>query len=122
MHKKVSDRTWLKIARQNALVEQKSRCLYCHDPLRATTATAEHRKARSKGGTNAPENIGASCRPCNQLKGSMGEKAFLKLVKSPPKGSPIALWLPWSRRRVNLAALRACRNIARAAGLHFDDF
>jgi hypothetical protein len=52
----------------------------------------------------------------------MGEKAFIKLIKSPPRGSPIRLWLAWSRRRINLAALRACRNIARAAGIPFEDF
>ena len=122
MHRRVKDHTWVKIARQNALQEQKGLCLYCYDGLRVSTATAEHRLARSKGGTDAPKNIAATCQPCNSLKGSMGEKAFLKMVKSPPKGSPLPLLMAWSRRRINLAGLRACRNIARAFGLQYDDY
>ncbi len=122
MRRRVKDHTWLKIARQDALKEQHGRCLYCHDPLRVTTATAEHRKARSKGGSDRADNIGASCQPCNSLKGSMGEKAFVKLIKSPPPGSSLPVLLAWSRRRINVATLRACRNIARAAGLPFDEF
>lgn len=122
MHRRVSEHTWIKVARQQAMLDQKCLCLYCYERLADATATAEHRKARSKGGSNATENIGASCEPCNSLKGSMGEKAFIKLIKSPPRGSPIRLWLAWSRRRLNLATLRACRNIARAAGVPFEEF
>jgi len=122
MHRRVTEHTWIKVARQQAMLDQKCRCLYCFEHLAAATATAEHRKARSKGGSNSRENIGATCEPCNSLKGSMGEKAFIKLIKSPPRGSAIRLWLAWSRRRINLAALRACRNIALAAGIPFEDF
>lgn len=122
MARRVKDHTWVKIARQNALQAQKGRCLYCYDSLRISKATAEHRLARSKGGSDDPSNIGASCQPCNSLKGSMGEKAFVKLVKAPPKGSPLPLLMAWSRRRINLACLRACRNIARAFGVPYDEF
>jgi hypothetical protein len=112
----VRERTWVKIARQDALKQQKSRCLYCYDPLAARTATAEHRKAKSRGGSDTTDNIGASCQPCNALKGSAGEKAFINSIKNPKSGGPIAYWLAWNRRRINLAEMRACRNILRYVG------
>lgn len=122
MHHRVKDHTWLKIAREDALREQRGRCRYCFEPLAYRTATAEHRKPRSAGGGNGRDNIAASCQPCNSLKGSLGERAFVRDIKAPPTGSPVRLWLAWSRRRVNLATMRACRGILRSAGLDDSEF
>jgi 5-methylcytosine-specific restriction endonuclease McrA len=113
----VAKHTWVKIARQDAMKDQGGRCLYCFERLSYKSATAEHRKARSSGGTDAKVNIGATCQPCNSLKGRMGEKGFLKRLKSPAHGDGIEWWMAWSRRRINLAAVRARTRIIRFAGL-----
>lgn len=116
MRERVKSSTWMKVARQEALSAQGGRCLYCYEPLTVHSVTAEHRKARAKGGGDRAANIAASCVACNTLKGDMGEKAFLSAIKEPRPGAPVAFWLAWSRRRINLAAARACRNILRSVG------
>lgn len=113
----VAKHTWVKIARQAAMKDQGGRCLYCFERLSFRSATAEHRKARSQGGTDEKTNIGATCQPCNSLKGKMPEKTFLKRLKSPARGDGVAWWMAWSRRRINLATVRTRTRIIRFAGL-----
>lgn len=48
------------------LIAQKRRCWWCSCKL--TTYHVDHRIPLAKGGTNGPENIVASCGPCNQKK------------------------------------------------------
>jgi len=40
-------------------------CHWCHRPLTLTTATIEHLRNRSDGGSNALQNLRLACAPCN---------------------------------------------------------
>lgn len=110
----LGENVWLRMYRAEALASQDGRCAYCYDPLRHKQATADHVVARKRGGQTAMENIKAACGQCNRLKGSKGEKAFLRWIKNPQRGDGIGIWMAWSRRRINLAAMRACRAITAA--------
>jgi 5-methylcytosine-specific restriction endonuclease McrA len=114
------EHSWLKVARSTALAEQRGRCHYCFDRLHARNVTADHRKARSRGGSSLSSNIVAACQPCNFLKGAMGDKAFKNAIKAPGPGRGIEWHLAWSRRRINLAAMRARKRIIVYAGLSDD--
>ena len=45
-------------------------CCWCGVALTHDTATMEHLRARSKGGTNAHNNLRLACLDCNQARGS----------------------------------------------------
>jgi 5-methylcytosine-specific restriction endonuclease McrA len=113
---RVSESAWTKVYRTEALAEQGNGCAYCFAPLTAKCATADHKKARSKGGTTEKENIKAACAPCNTAKGSNSEAAFKRRIKNPEPGDSILIWLAWSRRRIWLATRRACKRIAESVG------
>lgn len=108
----LNERDWLKMYRAEALSGQDGRCAYCYERLTVEKATADHVVARHRGGATRRDNIKAACGRCNRLKGSTGEKAFLRRIKNPQPGDGMALWMTWSRRRINLATMRACRAIA----------
>jgi 5-methylcytosine-specific restriction endonuclease McrA len=112
---RVSEKAWLRVYREEARHEQNGRCAYCHSIISRSATTADHVTARIKGGQTRKENIKAACKPCNLTKGSMGEAAFLRAIKNPQPGDSIFIWLAWSRRRIGLAAERACNRIMRAA-------
>jgi 5-methylcytosine-specific restriction endonuclease McrA len=103
--------------RTEALAEQGGCCRYCFAPLTVKTSTADHRRPRANGGTNARRNIVACCLDCNMTKGSMPVLAFTRAIKNPPAGASFYMWMAWSRRRVWLATHRASRNIRYAVGL-----
>jgi hypothetical protein len=107
---------FLRVYREQARVHQKSRCKYCYEPLSARLATSDHVKARSKHGSDGRENIVAACAPCNSSKGSMSVAAFQKLLHSFPSGHGIPVLLAWSRRRINLAVVRAEKRILACVG------
>lgn len=115
------DAAFMRVYREQARVLQKSRCKYCYEPLTARSATADHVKARSKSGTDRRENIVAACEPCNKAKGSMSVAAFQKLLHSFPSGHGLPILLTWSRRRLNLAVVRAEKRILRFVGRSPDD-
>lgn len=115
-YRKVESET-LRRFKAEALTEQGGCCRYCFAPLTIRTATADHVKAKSKGGTNARKNIIAACADCNFAKASLNVLSFTRQIKQPRPGSSFAIWMAWSRRRVWLATHRACRNIRYAAGL-----
>lgn len=100
------ERAFMKIYREEALIKQAGTCKYCHERLTYKNVTAEHVKARSKGGLNRKENIAASCEPCNKLKGQMEESKFIKILKNFPAGQDYEFILTWSKRRINLALER----------------
>lgn len=101
--------------RNDALAGQGGRCAYCHEPMRAAAATADHVEPRKRGGTTRRENISAACKPCNLTKGHLSKAAFLAKIKSPEPADGIHVWLAHFRRRLWLSTHRACKRIARAA-------
>jgi hypothetical protein len=110
------DAAFLRVYREQARAYQKSRCKYCHEPMSARTATSDHVKPRSRNGSDRRENIVAACEPCNSSKGSMSVATFQKLLHSFPSGHGIPILLAWSRRRINLAVLRAEKRILACVG------
>ena len=110
----VHERAWLRMYRSDAKVSQNGRCKYCCAPLKAKQATGDHVKAVIWGGEVTRENIVAACASCNLLKGSMGPKAFLHMIKNPKKGDGYHVWDAWSRRRIWSKVHRACDRICRA--------
>lgn len=55
------------------LFKQSNRCVYCNCILTLDTATIDHIKPRSKGGTDHPTNLILACKKCNVAKGNMEE-------------------------------------------------
>lgn len=45
-----------------------SHCFYCGRHMKLSTLTIDHVRPRSKGGTDALENLRLACEPCNQAK------------------------------------------------------
>lgn len=112
---RVSDQAWLRAFRSDAATEQLGLCLYCTVPLTAETLTGDHLVPRSRGGQTTRENIGASCEGCNRAKGDLPAGQFHNLIRRmPAPGSPLRLWMAWSRRRIWVRTHRACRHIDRA--------
>lgn len=107
----------MKEGREVAWKQQKKCCKYCYTPLERHEVTADHRIAKSKGGSNLAFNIDALCEPCNVAKDDMNPGVFLREIKNPTPGGSFLLHLAWSRRRVSLKMHRAVRNIGRAAGV-----
>lgn len=105
---------WLRLARDEKLREQGGKCIYCRSQLTTSKATLEHKKPVSRGGRDNPGNLAASCRLCNQTKGSLTDPQFRKLIKSGE--GDIQLRLCFSVRKINLAAERACTRILRFVG------
>lgn len=111
------ERNIIKRGRDAALSAQSGCCKYCFEPLTAATATAEHRVARSAGGSNLAHNIDAACLRCNRLKGTATAGAFLKAIKFPTIGADLELLLANARRKIWLKTHRSCRAIGRAVGM-----
>jgi hypothetical protein len=51
-------------------------CRYCRRALLASTATIDHLTPVKRGGTNAPDNLGLACMPCNGDKGIRTEAEY----------------------------------------------
>ena len=58
-------------------VEGGGKCHYCGAALRFAEAEIDHKVARSKGGTDARENLVVACSKCNKAKGSLDYHAFM---------------------------------------------
>jgi 5-methylcytosine-specific restriction endonuclease McrA len=56
--------------RFNVFLRDEFQCQYCGDDFKTHQLTFDHVIPRSKGGKTSWENIVASCRTCNTLKGS----------------------------------------------------
>lgn len=52
------------------MLSKDPRCHWCKAFLTEETATIEHLKPRSKGGTHADENLALACADCNHARGS----------------------------------------------------
>ena len=58
-------------------------CVYCGEGADdGAKLTLDHLKPRSKGGSNAAENLVTSCLSCNSARGNRTVKAFAKAVAS----------------------------------------
>ncbi len=110
----VSEQTWLRVYRTDALASQGGCCRYCREPLTANTATADHVKPRAAGGPTNRENVKAACRACNMAKGDMKASAFWRAIKRPQPGSSLRIWRAYMRRRIWLRTHRACGRIRKA--------
>lgn len=109
------DRAFARADREAALRKQNGRCEYCLCELSYKTATRDHVRPRSDGGSDGRNNIVAACNRCNQLKGAMPVKKFTRMVRFPERGEPIAFRLAWMDRRINAALMRMKKNLERYA-------
>ncbi len=105
----------LRYYREEALREQKFRCLYCKAPLETKMATADHKHPKSRRGRISKENIAAACPTCNQVKGELFAPQFFFLLKKskPPKNVSTEILLIWASRRIWKRTQRACERIER---------
>lgn len=103
--------------RADILLEQGKRCVYCFEPLTHSTATLDHIVPQSLKGPTERENSTVACRDCNMAKGSLSAAIFRKLIKRPPPGAPLSIWMAFARRRIWLAEFRASNRIRAAVGL-----
>jgi 5-methylcytosine-specific restriction endonuclease McrA len=70
--------------RNRILARDRYRCQYCGKKGGEFDLTVDHMVPASKGGATSPENLVASCRPCNQRKGNRTpEEARMPLLKNP---------------------------------------
>lgn len=79
---RVIDRHWSH-TRNLVLSRDGYRCAYCGDEC--GPFEIDHRNPRSRGGTNAYDNLTVACRPCNRAKGAMPLDRWLSL--SEPRGN-----------------------------------
>ena len=60
------------------------RCQYCSKKFAPALLTLDHIMPRSRGGSDEPENLAASCIPCNQRKGNRTpDEARMPLLATP---------------------------------------
>lgn len=72
------------LSRKNLLLRDRYTCQFCGRPFPAHELTLDHVIPRSRGGHTDWDNLVASCRRCNNLKGDrLPEEAGLKLLKPP---------------------------------------
>lgn len=76
----------IKFSRQNVYLRDGGTCQYCRKEVPYKQYTWDHVLPRTRGGKTQWTNIVASCRPCNQKKGSRTpEQAGMRLAKKPVK-------------------------------------
>ena len=59
----------------------KTNCIYCETQLNNDNATADHIIPISQGGNNSQVNLVVCCKYCNNERGSMNFKEYLKLKR-----------------------------------------
>lgn len=97
------ENAFFKATRVESLTPFENKCAYCYDRLTSKTVTADHFKARSKGGLDHAKNIVPACRPCNRLKGSMTAGEFKKRIKAATYMKDGLAWvLTKVRRNINI--------------------
>lgn len=107
----VRNSTWMRVARTDALMQQRGRCLYCKMPLSCANATADHKRPRKRGGRDTKDNIAAACRSCNEIKAHMWETKFWHAIKGSEPPSKPDLMLVWASRRIWRRTHKACERI-----------
>jgi len=66
--------------KRRRLLKANPKCAYCDCELKWETATLDHVVPRSKGGTNAMDNLVLACQPCNVRK---ADKALEESLNQP---------------------------------------
>ncbi len=108
------DKAFIRAHRVDSLTQQASCCKYCYEPLTVRTATADHKKAKARGGNNSRTNIVAACNDCNSLKGSLSTQEFMDKIFA---GDNLNFLLIRFRRTLWRRTHLARKRISRAAGL-----
>lgn len=73
-----------KVTKKNVWLRDNGVCQYCSKKVRLFEATIDHVVPKSKGGTNAWDNVTLACSKCNQKKGSrLLENTNLKILRRP---------------------------------------
>ena len=72
------------VSRKGIILRDGSTCQYCQSRLPAGALTLDHVIPRSRTGESSWENLVASCRPCNNKKGSRTpQEAGMMLARQP---------------------------------------
>ena len=72
------------VSRKGIVLRDSSTCQYCRQKLPPRELTLDHVIPRSRGGASTWENLVASCKPCNNVKGDRTPaEAGLTLTKQP---------------------------------------
>jgi len=72
------------VSRKGIVLRDSSTCQYCRQKLPLRELTLDHVIPRSRGGASTWENLVASCKPCNNVKGDRTPaEAGLTLTKQP---------------------------------------
>lgn len=109
------DRAFLRATRTEVLTEHGGKCAYCFERLTQRTVTADHFKAKSKGGKDHKANIVPACKPCNSLKGSMSPNEFKKKIKAVTyREHGLAWFMIRFRRNINVRLDRMEERVMRA--------
>lgn len=74
--------------RMKIFIRDRFRCQYCGLKGTALDLTLDHIVPRSRGGKSSPDNLCASCIPCNQRKGDRTPTE----ARMPLLSNPSALW------------------------------
>jgi 5-methylcytosine-specific restriction endonuclease McrA len=76
------------LSRRALFLRDKGVCQYCEKKIPLKIGTIDHVVPKSRGGTNAWQNVVWACEKCNQRKGSkMLSESSLKLIKHPRQPS-----------------------------------
>lgn len=111
------DAAYARADREAALRKQNGRCAYCLDILTYKNATRDHMKPRSAGGMDGRNNIKAACYACNQTKGAIPYKVFMRMITHPVRGEHLKFRLIWSSRRINKRLIEFEKTLMRAVGI-----
>lgn len=65
--------------KRQLLEKQADRCYWCGEEI-CLSATIEHIHPRSRGGTDATDNLAMACHQCNQMKANMTASEFVKHI------------------------------------------
>jgi 5-methylcytosine-specific restriction endonuclease McrA len=72
------------LSRKNILLRDHNTCQYCGKVFNPSELTLDHVIPKSRGGSSNWDNLVASCKRCNNRKGSyLPEETSMKLIKRP---------------------------------------
>lgn len=94
---------------------ERDECRYCRKPLNDRTRSREHLVPLSRGGRDADDNIGWSCRRCNTTKGSLTDREFRHWLRTGrcqptvPAAEERRLYATKAARRARMEIVEAAR-------------